>query len=91
MRALEPGALRAVILLEQGPEPAYVLRRATTKQALAAWQWALSPTIHAIGPPVNYLSDLLHFLKCAPAWSMTLGWDWDRIDDVVSSIIPATD
>jgi len=89
MRTLEPVALRAVIVLEQGTEPPYVLQRATTKQALAAWQWALSPTTQAIGPTANYLSDLLYFVKCAPVWSMTLGWDWDRIEDVVNSIIPS--
>jgi hypothetical protein len=89
MRALRPAALRALILLERGSEPPYLMQRATSKQALAAWQQALSPTVQAVGPTVNWMADMLYFVQHVPAWTMTLGWDWDRIDNVVRSLIPA--
>ncbi|CAB4633484.1 unannotated protein [freshwater metagenome] len=75
--------IRGVIAVSHGSGEEYQLERLDSKSTLSAWQQALVPSIQALGPTKEILSTLARAARTLPVWSLTLGWDFSRIDSTL--------
>lgn len=87
MRTQANPTLSAVISLNRGSNRPYSLGQVSPREAVAAWQQALTPSIQAIGPTRQWLSNLSFLVSKVPVFSMTLGWDWARIAEAVNELL----
>jgi hypothetical protein len=79
--------LRGAICISGDEADPYRLRTVGTKHRLGIWQEALMPAVQAIGPSPVWLSLFAHVSRKLPLFSMSIGWDLDRIDRVLSTLI----
>lgn len=79
--------LRGAISLSRDEADPYRLRKVGTKVALRIWQEALIPTVQAIGPSPVWLGLLAEVSRNIPLHSMSIGWDLDRIEQILSTHI----
>ena len=82
--------IRGVISVSHGSSEEYQLKRLDSKSAFSAWQRVLEPSIHALGPTHEILSTLARAVRTLPVWSLTLGWDFSRIDSILREHVVET-
>ena len=91
MRVATSATLRGVVALTHGVGEPYLTERLTRPAALAAWQGVFAPALQAHGPTPTWLANLASATRRAHTWGLTLGWQFDRLERVLGTLLDDLD
>jgi len=75
--------LRGLVLLNRENGAPYRMTRLQPREAFAAWQQTFMLTHPSLSPERSLFSLLTRAYRSVPASRMTLGWDFEMLDDVL--------
>ena len=87
MPMVSAATLRAVVTPSQGEGAPYRVTPLNRRTALAAWQGAFAPALQANGPSPLWLLSFARATRTVPAWGVSLGWDFGRLDRALRGLL----